>query len=206
MKTIAIISQKGGAGKTTLAIHLAVAAVIAGKSAAVIDLDPQSSACGWSDLRSRDKPSVVSSQASRLSQVLAAARKAGASLGILDTAPHSESAALAAARLADLILVPCRPAILDLRAINTTLELTKIAGKPAAIVLNSVPARGPLADDAVEAIGVYGVPVCPVRIGHRSVFIHSLTEGLTALEYEPEGKGASEIRQFYKWTCRQVGL
>jgi chromosome partitioning protein len=65
---------------------------------------------------------------------------------------------------------------------------------------------GTLADDAVEAIGVYGVPVCPVRIGHRSVFIHSLTEGLTALEYEPEGKGASEIRRFYKWACRQVGL
>jgi chromosome partitioning protein len=206
MKTVAIVSQKGGAGKTTLAIHLAVAAVMAGKSAAVIDLDPQSSACVWGDLRKSDKPSVVSSQASRLAQVLAAAEEAGAALAVLDTAPHSESVALSAARSANLILVPCRPAILDLRAINSTLELAKLARKPVAVVLNAVPPRGSLADDAADAIDVYGVPVCPVSIGHRAVFIHSLTQGLSALEREPAGKGAGEIRRLYKWTCRQVGL
>ena len=69
-----------------------------------------------------------------------------------------------------------------------------------------MPPRGSLGEDADAAIGVYGIEVCPVRIGQRAVFIHALTEGLTALEYEPAGKGAREIRQLYKWTCRQIGL
>jgi chromosome partitioning protein len=206
MKTIAIISQKGGAGKTTLALHLAVAAEHSGSPAAVIDLDPQASATGWGDHRGEDKPAVVSAQAARLDQVLDAARDAGAAIAIIDTAPHSEHAALAAARSADLILIPCRPAILDLRAIHSTIDLAKLAQKPAAVVLNSVPPRGSLGEDADQAIGVNEIEVCSVRIGQRAVFVHSLTEGLTALEYEPKGKGAREIRQLYKWVCRQVGL
>ena len=206
MKTIAIISQKGGAGKTTLALHLAVAAEQAGRAAAVIDLDPQASATGWGDHRGKDHPAVASSQAARLDQVLSAARKAGAELAIIDTAPHSENTALAAARSADLILIPCRPAILDLRAIHSTIDLAKLAGKPAVVVLNSVPPRGSLGEDADHAIEVYGIDVCPVRIGQRAVFIHALTEGMTAQEYEPAGKGAREIRHLYKWTCRQIGL
>jgi chromosome partitioning protein len=206
MKTIAIISQKGGAGKTTLALHLAVAAEQAGRPAAIIDLDPQASATGWGDHRGKENPAVVSSQASRLDQVMSAAREGGAALAIIDTAPHSESAALAAARSADFILIPCRPAILDLRAINSTIELAKLAGKPAAVVLNSVPPRGSLGEDADQAIELYGVEVCPARISQRAVFVHALTEGLTAQEYEPAGKGAREIRHLYKWVCRQVGL
>jgi chromosome partitioning protein len=142
----------------------------------------------------------------RLSQVLMATSKAGAALAIIDTAPHSEHAALAAARSADLILIPCRPAILDLRAIDSTIDLAKLAGKPVAVVPNSVPPRGSLGQDADHAIEVYGVDVCPIRIAQRAVFVHALTEGLTAQEYEPDGKGASEIRRLYKWTCRQVGL
>ena len=144
MKVIAILSQKGGAGKTTIALHLAVAAERDGRSAAIIDLDPQASATSWGDSREAETPAVVSAQAARLPQVLEAARDAGADLVVIDTAPHSESAALAAARAADLILIPCRPAILDLRAIGTTIDLAKLAGKPAAVVLNTIPPSGSL--------------------------------------------------------------
>src|SRR5215212_8248587 len=91
MKTLAVISQKGGAGKTTLALHLAVGAVVAGKSAAVVDLDPQASAAGWRDTRTAEEPAVVSAQAARLSQVLEVARGNGADLAVIDTAPHSEA-------------------------------------------------------------------------------------------------------------------
>jgi chromosome partitioning protein len=177
-----------------------------GRSAAIIDVDPQASATGWADHRKSDKPAVVSSQAARLSQVLAAANDAGAALAIIDTAPHSEHAALAAARAADLILIPCRAAILDLRAINSTIDLAKLAGKPAAVVLNSVPPLGSLGQDADDAIEAYNVDVCPIRITQRAVFVHALTVGLAAQEFEPESKGATEIRQLYKWMCKQVGL
>jgi len=206
MKVLAVISQKGGAGKTTLALHLAVAAELAGKTAAVIDLDPQASATGWKDNRRTETPAVVSAQAARLSHVLQAAKSNGASLAIIDTAPHSESSALAAARAADLILIPCRPAILDLRAIGTTVDLAKLADRPACIVLNAVPPRGSLADEAEAAVRSYQIPVAPQRIAHRAAYVHALTVGLAAQEYEPVGKAAQEITQLYMWTCTRVGL
>src|SRR3954447_20047398 len=94
MRTLAVISQKGGAGKTTLAIHLAVAAQQAKRTSAIVDLDPQASATSWKDLRTEETPVVVSAQAARLKQVLDTASKEGVNLAIVDTAPHSESAAL----------------------------------------------------------------------------------------------------------------
>jgi chromosome partitioning protein len=183
MKTIAILSQKGGAGKTTLAVHLAVAAERAGHQAALIDLDPQASATGWKDSRPQDTPAVVSAQAARLPHVLQAA-----------------------ARAADLILIPCRPAILDLRAISLTVDVAKLAGTPAAVVLNAMPPRGPLAEEARVAIAQYGVIVAHVCLGQRSIYVHALTVGQAAQEYEPHGKAAEEITQLYMWTCQQVGL
>jgi chromosome partitioning protein len=206
MKRLAILSQKGGAGKTTLAVHLAVAAARAGRSVAIIDIDPQASATSWRDLRASDSPSVVSAQAARLPQILAAAAANGADLAILDTAPHSEGAALAAARAADLVLVPCRPAILDLHAIHTTVDLVRLAGKPAAIILNAVPPRGTLGEEAAAAVAGYELPIVPVRVSHRAAYMHALAFGQAAQEYDPAGKAADEIKQLYKWTCRQVEL
>ena len=105
-----------------------------------------------------------------------------------------------------MILIPCRPAILDLRAISDTIDLVNLAKKTATVVLNAVPSRGSLADEAIEAMGDYGVSVAPYRIGQRAAFIHSLTAGLTASEYEPKGKAAKEIQQLYKWTCKQLKM
>jgi len=206
MRVVAILSQKGGAGKTTIAVNLATAAELADVRCAIIDLDPQASSTSWGDSRAKDAPAVVSAQASRLTQVLEAARKGGAGLAIIDTAPHSESASLAAARLADFILIPCRPAILDLRAINHTIDLVRLAAKPVAVILNCVPARGSLAEEAIQAVEGYGVEIAPVQVGQRAAYLHSLTAGLAVQEYEPDGKAAAEIRRLYLWTCRQVGM
>jgi chromosome partitioning protein len=204
MKTVAVLSQKGGSGKTTLALHLAVAAEIAGRPTAIIDLDPQCSAAGWKDSREADSPVVVSSPASRLQHVLEAAKKHGTALAIIDTAPHSESAALAAARASDLVLIPCRPTILDLKAISTTVDLATLAQKEPRVILNAVPARGPLGDEAYSAIQGYKVLVSPVRICQRAAFFHALTIGKTAQEYEPNGKAAGEIARLYKWTSKEL--
>lgn len=204
MRTIAIISQKGGAGKTTAAVNLAVEAERQGIASAIVDLDPQSSSCGWRDSRAGDTPAVVSAQASRLTQVLDTARKSGVGLAIIDTAPHSESTSLAAARVADLILIPCRPAILDLRAIGQTIELSRLAKKPAVVILNSVPARGTLAIEAEAAIEEYGVDIAPTHLGQRAAFVHSLTNGLTAQEIDPDGKAANEIKRLFRWIMQRM--
>ena len=206
MKVLAILSQKGGTGKTTLAVNLAVeAARRMGGGVALIDLDPQVSATRWGDARSSGAPVVISCQASRLEHHLDGFRKDRFNWVVIDTAPHSETAALNAARQADLILIPCRPAIFDLRAIAATIEIAEVAKVPAFAVLNAVPPRGGLADEAAEAICGYGVPLAPVRISQRSALIHSLTYSQAVSEFEPRGKGNLELVRLYDWVSERLG-
>jgi chromosome partitioning protein len=205
MRTVAILSQKGGTGKTTISLHLAVAAQQAGQAAVVIDLDPQASSAGWKDSRAGEEPVVISVPASRLPQALQAAEGGGADLVIIDTAPHSGDVALAAAEAADLVLIPCRPGILDLRAIGTTARVVKLAGKPAFVVLNTVPPRASnVLADARAAVAVHGLDVAPVALQQRAAYAHALTAGQTAQEYERGGKAAEEIGSLYSWLASQL--
>jgi len=207
MKTLALLSQKGGSGKTTLAIHLAIAAERAGHSVAMLDLDPQGSSTAWGDSRVDETPSVTSIHANRLTQAKAVAAKAGASLIIIDSAPHSADDAVAATEVSDLVLTPCRPGILDLRAIATTARIIKLVGKPGFVVLNHAPPRAPrLIEDAIEAVKHHGMDVAPIVIHQRSAFAHSLTMGQAAQEYEPDGKAAEEITFLFQWVSKTIKL
>ena len=199
MITIAVISQKGGAGKTTLAINLAVASELEGTPAVIADLDPQASASAWAEGREGDTPAVIAETADGLTDLLEHARTLGAGIALIDTAPHAKGAASVAARAADLILIPCRPSILDLVAIAASHAIAVDAGKPAAAVLCAVPARGPLTDDAESAIGSYGLAVSPIRIGQRAAFVHAATAAAGVLESAPAGKAADEIRALHAW-------
>jgi chromosome partitioning protein len=205
MKTVAVESQKGGSGKTTATLNLAVAAGLAGKAVVVIDIDPQASAVGWKDSRPAEAPVVVSVPPARLPQALEAAREGGADIAFIDTAPHAENAALAAAKAADIILILTRPGILDLRAIGSTADLAKIAGKPAFVVLNAIPPGATrLIEDARAAAAVHGLEVAPVVIEQRAALSHSLTAGKTAQEYEPHGKAAEEIARLFDWLSARL--
>ncbi len=207
MKTIAILSQKGGTGKTTLTLHLAVAAERAGLPAAVLDLDPQASATGWKDSRDSETPSVTSIQSSRLGKVLQTASEGGVALAILDTAPHSADAAITAAEAADLILIPCRAGILDLRAIAATAKIATLAQKPAFVVLNHAPHRAPrIVEDASAAARHHGLDVAPVVLHQRAAYAHALTLGQTAGEYEPGGKADQEVMELLAWVRQRLGI
>ena len=195
MKTVAVVGMKGGTGKTTLTLHLAVAAAELGH-VAVLDLDPQQSAAKWGDRRAADEPVVLAVASSRLDQELQRVAAAGADVVMLDTPPRagSDNAAQAAARAADVVMIPCRPAILDLEAVAASVERIRSAtAAPIVAVLNGCAHRGQEADQAAEALAGLGVQVCPARIGQRVAFARSLLDGLTAQEVEPGGRAADEI-------------
>jgi chromosome partitioning protein len=137
MPTIAIISQKGGAGKTTLALHLAAAAEDSGHTALVIDLDPQATASQWAAWRQDAPPVVIDSAPPRLAAKIEQATGQGAAFIVIDTPPHADSAASAAVEAADLVLIPCRPSAFDLAAIKTTASLVKMRGKPAFVIFTA---------------------------------------------------------------------
>lgn len=205
MHTVAILSQKGGSGKTTLALHLAVAAELAGQVAAVIDIDPQASAAGWKDSRQAETPVVVSIPSARLAQALDAARNAAADLAFIDSAPHAGDVALAAAEAADFVLIPCRPGILDLRAIAATARIVKLAGKDAYVVLNAMPPNAPnIVADARAAVAVHGLEVAPFTLQQRASFQHALTAGKTAHEHDPSGKAAEEVGKLFQWLTEKL--
>jgi chromosome partitioning protein len=204
MKVVAIISQKGGAGKTTLALNLAVASELADKPAAIFDLDPQASSIGWKDSRESESPAVLSLHAARIDHYLDMARSNGAALVIFDTAPHSQKDALDAAQAADIILIPCKPSLVDLRAISSSVKIAQLAGKPAIAVLTQTQARGNLTDEAAEAINSYGIPLAPVSIGNRMAFVHAFTVGKGVLETEPSSKASDEITALYSFIISTI--
>jgi chromosome partitioning protein len=206
MKIVAIVSQKGGAGKTTLAVHLATAAAQAGHRTAIIDLDPQATATSWGDRRPAEMPEVVSGQAVRLPALISAAQANGADLLILDTAPNADQSAALAARAADLVLIPCRPSAFDLEAIETTLLLARAANKPAYVVLNAVPPRSSIGKEAANGLQERGAQVAPCQLSHRAAFTHGVIDGHTAMEFEPGGKAAEEVDSVYMWICGCVGM
>ena len=207
MKVLSIVCQKGGSAKTTTAINLAVEATRHGHEVALIDLDPQVSACDWKDVRGDKPPIVAATPVPHLDRALKAAREAGADLVIIDTAGRANDTASAAARVADLILIPLQPSLPDLNTVTATLEIIRLAGgKPARAVLARVRAAGSRHEETTAWLAAKGIEVCPVSLGERVVFQDAYAMGLGVSEAEPGGKAADEIQQLYKYTCSIIGL
>ena len=195
MRVVALLSTKGGAGKTSLATALAVET-----GAVLLDLDPQSSACRWRDRREAEVPVVTDVSPARLRPTLEAVKAQGVGTVVLDTPPRSETAALEAARVADLVVVPCRPQMVDLETVPVTTQLLALARDPLAVaVLVGVPPRGPRAEQARRAIQGLGLRVCPHTIGHRAAWGDASALGLTVAEYEPQGRAAAELHRVVEW-------
>lgn len=206
MTIAAVISQKGGPGKSTVSMNMAVAAHLSGQSVAVLDTDPQCSISQWGDIREAEgkaEPVVVALPPSRLTQAIATTEEDGTDLVVIDTAPFNSEGILTAARLSDICIVPCRPSILDLSAITTTLDLCSAAGAKVGLLLNAVKSRPQLyeATSALKGLaeGDPNRQICPVALWDRTDYSKAVVDGLGVLEFSPNGKAAKEIKQLYKW-------
>lgn len=208
MPVISIVSRKGGSGKTTVAVHLAVAGVAEGRSTCVIDTDPQASAATWGDWRGGDaSPEVITCPPLRLRLTIDKQLRNGTEIVVIDTPPHGDDAAREAIRAADLVIIPTRPRSFDLQALEGVADLVSSSGKPGFVLLNSVPARGTqVLAHAADYATCLGLQVCPVHFGERGSFHHYSAAGAVAGEMDPDGKAASEADALWQWAKGILGL
>jgi chromosome partitioning protein len=206
MRTIGIISQKGGVGKTTLATCLAVEAARDGKRVILIDLDPQATAAFWGDMRGGDDIAVMSIQVARLAQTLKAAAEAGADLAIIDGAAVSRDIAHEAAAACDYVVIPFRAAVFDLNAVAQTIAIVKGAKRPFGLVMTFVPPQGRETREAEEVARELGAALLPVRIGQRKAYFRAQALGKAVQELPDDPKAAAEIRELYMQACQHAGI
>ncbi|MCP3869380.1 MAG: ParA family protein [Gammaproteobacteria bacterium] len=211
MKTLSLIAQKGGTGKTSLSIHLAVQASLSGMKVLLVDTDPQASATAWWKRREEATPELIQCRGENLPRVLNAATGQGFDLVVVDTAPHSSKESTACARMSDWVYIPSRPAILDLDAIGASTELVTAVDVPARILLNCCPpatrfGEPHIVTEARQALKVYGIPVCEVAISQRAAFSHALIDGRAVTEFDRKTKAALEIDRLWKTMRQEMSL
>lgn len=194
-KVITVAQQKGGAGKTTLATHLAVALSQKGNRVAVVDIDPQGSMGHWHGVREAALgegytgltfASVsgwrVASEISRLKKTV--------DYIVIDSPPHTETEARTAIRGADLVVIPVQPSPTDLWATKATLDLAKAERVPVRVVMNRVPANSRLAATIAGELP----ELSENTLGNRVLFASSLMEGRCATEIDPSSVAAKEVK------------
>jgi chromosome partitioning protein len=220
MKSLAVMNQKGGVGKTTVSTHLAVAGMRLALVTFILDLDPQPNATLWADdrestrqeaaktarLATSTEPAVLPAQIERLPIFIKQAREREADLLIFDTPPNAERIATEAVRYADAILIPVPPKPLDLKALPTTLAIARASRKPFFVVLNDAPVQGREVQETADSLKQAGIEVAPVVLHNRKAFYSHMQIGETAEDFDPRGMAAGEARALTLWVCDRMGI
>ncbi len=203
MKAIAFVTQKGGSGKSTLCISLAVAAQQAGQSVCILEMDRQATVSDWAEHRQVDTPEVAQIDATQLDDIMMRLRASDFDYVFIDTPGVDSPGSLAAIRAADLCVVPCRPTPADLRAFKPTLAAIYRLEKKFAFVLNQTPPRSYRVRDAADGLAVLGV-LPDVNLVMRNDHQDALGLGQGVTEYNPTGAAAQEIRSLWSWIAKRT--
>jgi chromosome partitioning protein len=204
MHIIAVASQKGGSGKTTMAGHLAVQAERSGFGPVVlVDTDPQGSLSEWWNARSSDTPLFARTSTGRLAADIERMRSLGIKLLVIDTPPAIEATIAEVIGLADLVIVPARPSPHDLRAAGATVELIERLNKPMVFVINAATPRARITAEAVMALSQHGT-LAPVIIHHRTGYAASMIDGRTVMEVPGEARSAEEVELLWEYLANRL--
>ena len=204
MKTLVIASQKGGAGKTTIAAHIAVAAELVGAGPVVlIDSDPQGSLSEWWNSREAQTPALAAATLAELPAKLQALQAAGVALAVIDTPPAITGAIRDVVEQADFVLIPTRPSPHDLRAVGQTVDIAREAGKPFAFVLTQAKPTAKLTVQTMAALSAHGV-VAPAVVHDRVDFAASMVDGRTVVETDAKGRSSAEIKELLEFVQAQM--
>ena len=199
MHVLAVASQKGGPGKTTLAAHLAVAAELAGGGpVALVDADPQASLSHWWNAREADTPVFVRTKVERLSEDIERMVAFGIRLLVIDTPPAITRTIEDVIKVADLVLIPSRPSPHDLRAASATIEIVERIGRPMVFAINGASARARITSEAVFALSQHGT-LAPAIIHQRTDFASSMIDGRTVMELDPASSSSEEITLLWQY-------
>jgi chromosome partitioning protein len=208
-KVITIAQQKGGAGKTTVAINVALALQAAGRRVVMVDIDPQGSLSQWYQQRvaalgQGATPVVTTVAGWRASPEIDRARR-DAEIVIVDSPPHAETDARTVIRAADLVVIPIQPSPLDIWASKPTIDLALKDRRQVVLVLNRVSPRSAILGAMAEAAAKLGVDLAKARLGNRGSFAASIAEGRGVAETEPKSVGAREAAKLARELLRLIG-
>ncbi len=203
MKAITFVTQKGGSGKSTLCISLAIAAEEAGSSVCILEMDRQATVSDWAEHRQRSSPEVAQIDATQLEDVLQRLQGSAYDYVFIDTPGVDSPGTLSAIRAADLCVIPCRPTPADLRAFKPTLAAIYRLEKKFAFVLNQTPPRSYRVRDATDGLAVLGV-LPDVNIVMRNDHQDAIGLGQGVTEFNPSGQAAQEVRKLWSWLEKRM--
>ncbi|MEJ8855867.1 ParA family protein [Variovorax robiniae] len=202
MKTLAIYSRKGGSGKSTVSIHLAVVAS-AVQRVILVDADPQATTSAWGIERSNNQslvtPLVARCDPGSIAEVLDSARAAGFELAVVDCPPHATAGTMELLKAADHIVIPVQASMPDLAASQRSVAMARAADKPFSFVVNRASPRAPEVEQALSTLATAG-PVTPITLGDRRAFARALVDGHAVTEFAPRSsKAVIEVQAYWDW-------
>lgn len=202
MRTIALLARKGGAGKTTCAIHMGVLAQEAGLKVLFFDLDPQRSLSTWWHSREAETPGLIETDARQLPARLKMAKSNGYDLAVLDTPPAVTFDTAQVAGISDLVLIPLRPSVLDIYAVASTADVVRATKTAGLLVLNACPPPRSTQEaattvEARRALASAGIPLASTSLAQRMDYTRALNGGEAVTEFAPASKAAQEMNELW---------
>ena len=202
MTVLAVLAQKGGVGKSMMARSLAVAALIDGKKAAIVDADPQGSVSAWGRRREQPVPGIFTVDEMAVGKAVAEAKKRGAAFIAIDTPPSIQPVINSSAMAANTCLIVTGIFPEDIETVANVVQIVRTLKKPTAIIINKT-TRSQALTLARTALGTFRLPVCPIPISQLVSHPYASAEGMTAQEREPDSKAAQEIAAAWKWLAKE---